>query len=65
MPKPDRGALADIFGRIGRKPEECLFVGDRYDVDLRLPADMGCAVFLVSTTEELFPLCKLMSEENV
>jgi putative hydrolase of the HAD superfamily len=64
-PKPNREALAEIFHRIGRRAEECLFVGDRYDVDLRLPAEMGSAVFLVSTTEELFSLCKLMSKENV
>jgi putative hydrolase of the HAD superfamily len=64
-PKPDRIALEDIFRGIGRKPEECLFVGDRYDIDLRLPAEMGCAVCLVSTTEELFHLCTLMNEENV
>jgi len=64
-PKPDRMGLEDIFHRIGRKPDECLFVGDRYDIDLRLPAAMGSAVCLVSTMEELFHLCKLMSEENI
>ncbi|MCM2357843.1 MAG: HAD family hydrolase [Geobacteraceae bacterium] len=64
-PKPNREALAEILRRIGRRPDECLFVGDRYDVDLRLPAEMGCAVFLVNSTEELFPLCRLMSEENI
>jgi putative hydrolase of the HAD superfamily len=63
--KPDRGTLAAILNRIGRLPQECLFVGDRYDIDLRLPAEMGCAVFLVSNTEELFALCKLMNEENI
>ena len=64
-PKPDRAGLEDIFRGIGREPEECLFIGDRYDIDLRLPAALGCAVFLVSTTEELFHLCTLMTEENV
>ena len=64
-PKPNREALAEILQRIGREPEECLFIGDRYDIDLRLPAEMGCAVFLVNNTEELLSLCKLMSEENV
>jgi putative hydrolase of the HAD superfamily len=64
-PKPNREALAEILQRIGREPEECLFIGDRYDVDLRLPAELGCAVFLVNSTEELLSLCKLMNEENV
>ena len=64
-PKPDRKGLEGIFRRIGRKPDECLFVGDRYDIDLRLPAEMGCAVFLVSATEDLFHLCTLMNEERI
>ncbi len=64
-PKPDKTTLRSIFEEIGRKPAECLFVGDRYDIDLRLPAEMGCAVFLVKNVEELFPLCKLLHEETL
>ena len=62
-PKPDRATLENILAEIGRKPIECLFVGDRYDIDLRLPAEMGCGIFLVKSVEELFPLCKLTCEE--
>ena len=39
--KPDRLALADFFAAIGAEPVACLFVGDRYDVDLRLPEEHG------------------------
>lgn len=65
LAKPDPQALSEVLGQIGREPEECLFVGDRYDIDLRLPAEIGCTVFLVGSVEELFPLCKLMNAENV
>lgn len=65
QPKPHRGALEKIYSTIGRKPGECLFVGDRYDVDLRLPAAMGSTVFLATGAEELFPLAKLVHEENL
>jgi putative hydrolase of the HAD superfamily len=65
LAKPDRRALMEVFSQIGRKPEECIFVGDRYDIDLRLPADLGSTVFLVGSVEELLPLCKFMSVENV
>jgi putative hydrolase of the HAD superfamily len=65
LAKPDHRALREVIGQIGRKPEECVFVGDRYDIDLRLPAELGSTVFLVGSVEELFPLCKLMSVENV
>jgi putative hydrolase of the HAD superfamily len=63
-PKPDRQTLEGILTGIGVCPEECLFVGDRYDVDLRLPAAMGCAVFLATTPEELLNLINLTREES-
>lgn len=65
QPKPDGDALDNVFRTIGRKPAECLFVGDRYDVDLRLPATRGSAIFLATSVEELFPLGKLLSEETL
>jgi putative hydrolase of the HAD superfamily len=64
-PKPDASALETIFARIGREPSECLFVGDRYDIDLRLPAKMGSAVFLSKNVQELMVLLKTMYEENI
>ena len=65
QPKPDREALEKIYTTIGRRPAECLFVGDRYDIDLRLPATMGSAVFLATSAEELCPLAKFLHEENL
>lgn len=62
-PKPDRDSLETILNVIDRKPGECLFIGDRYDIDLRLPATMGCAVFLVNSVVELLSLAKLLSKE--
>jgi putative hydrolase of the HAD superfamily len=59
-PKPDRDALEGVYRTIARKPAECMFIGDRYDIDLRLPAAMGSTVFLAKSVEELFPLNKLM-----
>lgn len=64
-PKPDRRTLENILREIGRKPEECLFVGDRYDIDLKLPAELGSAVCLVKSVDELLPLCRLLHEENL
>jgi putative hydrolase of the HAD superfamily len=55
-PKPDRCSLRALLSSIGRLPEECLFVGDRFDIDLRLPAEMGSAVMLISSVDDLFRL---------
>jgi putative hydrolase of the HAD superfamily len=65
QPKPDREALEKVYRAIGRKPGECLFVGDRYDIDLRLPAEMGSTVFLATSVEDLFPLEKLLHGEEL
>jgi len=63
-PKPDISALEAVFSRIDREPAECLFVGDRYDIDLRVPAKMGSAVFLSKNVQELMVLLKTMREES-
>ena len=63
-PKPDLTVLEKIFLRIGRKPAECLFVGDRYDVDLRLPASLGSEVFLVGNVQELLSLLHKTMEDK-
>jgi putative hydrolase of the HAD superfamily len=54
--KPDRLALAKLLAAIGAEPVECLFVGDRYDVDLRLAEEHGSRVFLTMTIEQLLSL---------
>jgi putative hydrolase of the HAD superfamily len=59
-PKPDRVALQGIFDAIGREPAETLFVGDRYLVDLQLPASLGCTVFEVRSVEDLLSLEELV-----
>lgn len=55
-PKPDREILEGMFAEIHRRPEECLFVGDRYDIDLMLPEQMGAQVFLTTTVDDLLAL---------
>lgn len=55
-PKPDREVLEGIFREIGQAPGQCLFVGDRYDIDLRLPEELGCRVFLTRTVDELLTI---------
>lgn len=62
-PKPHREALETVLRKIGRQPGEVLFVGDRYEVDLRLPAELGCRIYLSRTIEELLGLKSLAIEE--
>jgi putative hydrolase of the HAD superfamily len=54
--KPDDGMLDRILADAGLKPAQALFVGDRYDVDLRLPEQRGCPVYLSQSVEQLLRL---------
>lgn len=54
--KPDEGMLDRILAEAGLMPAQALFVGDRYDVDLRLPEQRGCPVYLSQSVEQLLRL---------
>lgn len=58
--KPDEGMLDQILAEAGLLPSQALFVGDRYDVDLRLPEQHGCPVYLSQSVEQLLRLDELL-----
>jgi len=58
--KPDEGLLDRILTEAGLLPSQALFVGDRYDVDLRLPEQRGCPVYLSQSVEQLLRLEDLL-----
>jgi putative hydrolase of the HAD superfamily len=61
--KPDQGALDLVLAVTGLKPSQALFVGDRYDVDLRLPEQQGCPVYLSQNIEQLLRLEEILGPE--
>lgn len=62
--KPDRKGVESVFNEIGVEPAHALFVGDRYDVDLRIPAELGSSVFLTRTVEELLTLEEFIGDNG-
>lgn len=58
--KPDEGMVKRVLDEIGLSPSEALFVGDRYDVDLRVPEQLGCPVYLSQNMEQLLRLEELL-----
>ena len=44
----------------GASLEECLSVGDRYDIDLALPLELGMGAILVSGVEEVYTLEEIL-----
>ena len=59
--KPDEEMVGRILGKIGLSPHEALFVGDRFDVDLRVPEQLGCPVYLSQNLEQLLRLEELLT----
>jgi len=59
--KPDETMLEQLFSVMELMPAQVLFVGDRYDIDLRLPEQKGCPVFLTQNVEQLLRLERLAS----
>ena len=62
--KPDEDMLDRILAEAGLKPSEALFVGDRYDVDLRLPEQRGCPIYLSQSVEQLLRLEEILGETS-
>jgi putative hydrolase of the HAD superfamily len=58
--KPDEGMLARVMADTGLAASETLFVGDRYDIDLRVPEQQGSPVYLSQSMEQLLRLEELL-----
>lgn len=54
--KPNMDVLEEALGRTGSNPCECVSIGDRYDIDIALPLELGMGGVLVSGVEDV---CKL------
>ena len=59
-PKPDAEVLRQILADIGGPLESFLFVGDRRQVDLLLPAAWGIPTLLVRDTAQLVQIHKVL-----
>ncbi|MBW4055250.1 MAG: HAD family hydrolase [Proteobacteria bacterium] len=59
--KPDEGMVQRVLEKIGLSPHEALFVGDRYDIDLRVPEQLGCPVYLSQNLEQLLRLEEVLT----
>lgn len=60
-PKPDEKTVEQVLTATGFQTQEVLFVGDRYDVDLRLPEQKGCPIYLSQSVDQLLRLGKILA----
>lgn len=54
--KPAVEPFMTAVERLGVKPEQCLSVGDRYDMDVALPLELGMGGIVVSGVAEVYEL---------
>ena len=57
--KPSDQMLTLACQKANCLPDECVAVGDRYDIDLALPLKMGMGAVLVSGAEDVTALCQM------
>jgi putative hydrolase of the HAD superfamily len=62
--KPDPVFFKKVAAGLGIEPEACLFVGDRYDVDLRPAKELGMQILEVEGPEDIYDLArKILKKE--
>jgi len=54
--KPHREPLMRAAALCGAVPENCVSVGDRYDIDIALPLELGMGGILVDGVEDVYTL---------
>lgn len=60
--KPAVEPFMTAVERLGVKPEQCLSVGDRYDMDVALPLELGMGGIVVSGVEEVYSLVETLEK---
>lgn len=58
--KPDPEILLLAARKTDAKPEECLSVGDRYDIDLSLALELGMGGILVTGVEDVYGFTEIL-----
>ena len=50
--------------KMNTTPEKCISVGDRYDMDISLPLELGMSGILVYSVNDVYELPKLLMQNN-
>jgi FMN phosphatase YigB (HAD superfamily) len=61
--KPARGPFLAVCSRLGLAPGSCVSIGDREDVDLSTPMELGMGAILVNGVEDLYRLPELLDAQ--
>jgi FMN phosphatase YigB (HAD superfamily) len=59
--KPHRRPFLEATQAVGIPVEQCLSVGDRYDIDIALPLELGMGGILVDGVDDVYRLPEILS----
>ena len=59
--KPHPAPFLLAVEKLGCRAEECLSVGDRFNIDIELPLELGMGGFLVDGVEDVYQLPQLLT----
>jgi len=62
--KPDKIHFLKAAQLCGTSAEQCISIGDRYDIDIALPLEMGMGGILVDNVEDVYKLPDLLADSN-
>jgi phosphoglycolate phosphatase/putative hydrolase of the HAD superfamily len=62
--KPDKIHFLKAAELCGTSSEQCISIGDRYDIDIALPLEMGMGGILVDNVEDVYKLPDLFASGN-
>jgi phosphoglycolate phosphatase/putative hydrolase of the HAD superfamily len=62
--KPGRLPFVRMTELLGRKAETCVSIGDRYDIDLAAPMEMGMGGILVDGVEDVYRLPEVLGTKG-
>lgn len=60
--KPALEPFQTAVKKLDCQPDECLAIGDRYDMDVSLPLEMGMGGILVTGVEEIYGIHKILQK---
>jgi phosphoglycolate phosphatase/putative hydrolase of the HAD superfamily len=57
--KPDKEPFLKFLELSGCSPETCVSIGDRFDIDLEVPLEMGMGAIMVNGVSDVYCLGEL------
>ncbi|MHB9296275.1 putative Phosphoglycolate phosphatase [Pillotina sp. SPG140] len=63
--KPDPAPFLFAVHKLNVAPQHCIFIGDRYDIDLATPLQIGMGAILVDGVEDVYQLKHLKEFKHV